>query len=103
MPKRITTYQYKAGDDPVTVAEQYGLTPQQLLDANPGSAPFSTGQTIKIPFMYQPNYLSQIEANRRAQQQAVTGAFSGVGTALRNALTTDTPYPGIANAGQVRD
>lgn len=53
MPTRRTqSYQYKPDDDPVTVANQFGITPQQLLGANPGGAPFSTGQTINIPFQY---------------------------------------------------
>lgn len=42
-------YQYKPEDDPITVANQFNVTPQQLLAANPGGTPFSTGQTIKIP------------------------------------------------------
>jgi hypothetical protein len=42
-------YQFGANDDPVSVASVYGVTPQQLLAANPGGAPFTTGQMINIP------------------------------------------------------
>lgn len=48
MPK-ITPYQYQGQDSPLTVATQYGISPQQLISANPGGYPFSTGQTINIP------------------------------------------------------
>jgi hypothetical protein len=43
------TYQYKQNDSPVSVASQYNLHPTQLLNANPGGFPFSTGQQINIP------------------------------------------------------
>lgn len=49
MPRRPRPYQYQATDNPTTVASQYGVTPQALIDANPGGYPFSTGQTINIP------------------------------------------------------
>jgi hypothetical protein len=42
-------YQYQANDDPVSLANQHGITPQQLIDANPGGYPFSQGQTVSIP------------------------------------------------------
>jgi hypothetical protein len=44
-------YQYKFGsqDNPLTVAEQFGTTPQALIQANPGGYPFSTGQLINVP------------------------------------------------------
>lgn len=49
------TYQYKTGDDPTRVAAQFGVAPRQLLDANPGGYPFSTGQIINIPnYQYTP-------------------------------------------------
>jgi hypothetical protein len=44
-----TTYQYGTGDDPITLAEQNGISVQELLAANPGGAPFQTGQTIVLP------------------------------------------------------
>jgi hypothetical protein len=50
--KRTQTYQYKPGDSPLTVSSQFNVTPQQLLQANAGGFPFSTGQTIQIPFQY---------------------------------------------------
>ncbi len=46
-----TPYQYKPDDDPVTLAQQNGITPGQLLAANPGGYPFSPGQNINIPMM----------------------------------------------------
>lgn len=49
MPKGNIPYQYKSTDDPATLAAQKGITPQQLLSANQGGAPFSTGQMINIP------------------------------------------------------
>lgn len=52
MPKRNTSYQYGDGDDPIKVANQFGITPTQLLAANPGGSPFVTGQNINIPFQY---------------------------------------------------
>lgn len=49
MPTR-RTYNYQPTDNPLTVAEQFGTTPQQLISANPGGYPFSTGQTINVPY-----------------------------------------------------
>lgn len=46
-----TPYQYKPDDDPVTVAQQNGITPEQLIQANPGGYPFSAGQNINIPML----------------------------------------------------
>jgi hypothetical protein len=48
-------YQFKPEDNPLSVAQQFGVTPQQLLEANPGGYPFSTGQTIKVPQTFQYN------------------------------------------------
>jgi hypothetical protein len=42
-------YQYQEGDNPLTLAQNYGTTPQALYNANPGGFPFSTGQTINLP------------------------------------------------------
>ena len=42
-------YRYRPEDDPTTVATQFGITPSQLIQANPGGFPFSTGQTINVP------------------------------------------------------
>lgn len=54
MPKKKNSiYQYGEGDDPIGVANQFGITPTQLLQANPGGSPFTTGQQIVIPqFQY---------------------------------------------------
>ena len=43
-------YQYKATDDPLKLAQQNGITTQTLLNANLGGTPFSTGQTINLPY-----------------------------------------------------
>lgn len=48
-PNNPFQYQYKPEDDPLTVASQFGITPQQLISANPGGTPFAVGQTIRIP------------------------------------------------------
>ena len=48
-------YQYKPDDTPLTVAQQFGIQPKDLINANPGGFPPSTGQTINIP-----NALQQI-------------------------------------------
>ncbi len=48
MPKTVP-YQYSSQDDPTKLADKYGITPTQLINANPGGYPFGTGQTINIP------------------------------------------------------
>jgi hypothetical protein len=50
MPGPTNPYIYQPTDDPISLANQFGLTPQQLLAANPGGFPFSTGQRINLPF-----------------------------------------------------
>jgi hypothetical protein len=52
MPGPNKLYTYKQDDDPLTVASQFGISPNQLLSANPGGTPFSIGQSINIPFQY---------------------------------------------------
>lgn len=99
MPGPTQSYQYKSGDDPVTLAEQYGITPAELLAANPGGAPFTVGQSIRIP-QSRDAYLQQIQANRLGQQQAIGNAVSGFVDLFRN-----DPYRGYgpnAPRGQVR-
>src|SRR5690349_9370151 len=49
MPGQPKPYKYQSGDTPTSVAAQFGLSPQQLIDANPGGWPANTGQTINIP------------------------------------------------------
>jgi hypothetical protein len=64
MPGRPNPYKYQSNDSPLTVASQNGLTPQQLIDANPGGYPFVTGQTINIPQVPQtPNFAGVNNAN----------------------------------------
>lgn len=53
MPKKTTPYIYGPQDDPLKVADQFGITPNALLAANPGGFPFQTGQNILIPTNYQ--------------------------------------------------
>lgn len=48
MPQN-SPYQYQATDSPLTLANQYGIQPQQLISANPGGYPFTNGQVINIP------------------------------------------------------
>lgn len=56
-------YQYQANDTPVSVANQYGITPQQLIEANPGGYPFSQGQSINLPQQMQvPQQAAQPQA-----------------------------------------
>jgi hypothetical protein len=49
MPKKNQPYIYSDNDNPINLAEQNGITPQQLFEANPGGTPFSVGQQINIP------------------------------------------------------
>ena len=49
MPKKNQPYIYQENDSPLIVAEQNGITPQNLFNANPGGFPFVTGQQINIP------------------------------------------------------
>jgi hypothetical protein len=51
-PPKNQIYQYRDNDSPVTVASQFGITPQALISANPGGTPFSTGQSINVPLQY---------------------------------------------------
>jgi LysM repeat protein len=48
MPQGFT-YKVRRGETPTTIAQRYGITPEQILRANPGGAPFSVGQTVRIP------------------------------------------------------
>src|SRR5688572_15807436 len=78
MAKRTTTYQYNEGDDPLTVANQFGITPQQLLAANPGGTPFSVGQQIAVP-QYQYSAPTPMAANVMQHQQAIQQANTATG------------------------
>jgi hypothetical protein len=51
---RNSTYQYGTDDTPISVANQFGITPQQLISANPGGYPMSIGQNINIPNLASP-------------------------------------------------
>ena len=53
MPKGKIPYQFKYDDTPISVANQFGITPQQLIAANPGAWPASTGQMINLPTGFQ--------------------------------------------------
>jgi hypothetical protein len=71
-------YQYQIGpaDDPITVASQFGVTPQQLLAANPGGTPFVTGQTVNVPPQSGPY---QYSAPIGPVKPKTTNFFGGVG------------------------
>lgn len=75
---KTKTYQYKSGDDPVDLAKRFAISPQQLLDANPGGAPFATGQTLNIPYTFNsPVTTSPILSNSsmRGYESVQTGSF----------------------------
>ncbi len=44
-----TSYTYQSGDDVNTLAQKHNTTPEEIIAANPGGFPFSTGQSIKLP------------------------------------------------------
>jgi hypothetical protein len=48
--RQSNSYKYRTNDIPITVANQFGIPPSSLLAANPGAFPFSTGQTINVPY-----------------------------------------------------
>lgn len=98
MPKKNQTYTYQPEDNPVSLSQRFGITPDALLSANPGGTPFSTGQTINLP--YQTNQFSQ------QARQAITNFFTpsrdpyplyGT-TPERQIPTRDTPYPLYADS-----
>jgi len=49
MPKGKVPYQYAAGDTPVSLAQQWNVLPSDVIRANPGAWPASTGQVIMQP------------------------------------------------------
>ena len=101
MPKKKTPYIYQSGDDPLKVAERYGTTPQELLAANPGGFPFSTGQTINIPQAYeyrQPVTTTPAQNNVGNFIPSATGTFLGGNL---SAPTVNTGYTAIAPAAGV--
>jgi hypothetical protein len=84
MPPRPRTYQYSSQDSPLTVASQFNLQPNQIISANPGGYPFSTGQTINIPTLFQqtlgqraPAYTPPLGQNRTPSnfQQALQTSY----------------------------
>jgi hypothetical protein len=68
-----TTYQYKASDDVLTLAQQYGTTPQAIIDMNPGGWPFDVGQTVKIPGVKLPTTDDSWAAPKTLPQAAPAG------------------------------
>ena len=93
-----TTYQYRDGDNPLSVANQYGLTPQQLLDANPGGTPFVTGQNILIPQTFQYNPRVTTGPNVLVSPNSPTGSFLGGNPYDR---TVNTGYTAMTPAAPV--
>ena len=82
-----TTYQYQATDSPQQIASQFGVTTPQLLQANPGGYPFSTGQTIKIPnvpspMVYGPPKPPVAAANTPYSQLAAQQPYKAIGSGL---------------------
>ncbi len=73
-PRRPTSYQYKPGDNLSNLSNQYGVTEQQILQANPGGFPFSTGQVISIP-----SHLPGLNATSNLQNQPLQPAAQGYG------------------------
>lgn len=45
----MATYRYQIGDSPTSIAQNFGIDPQDLLNANPYATPFTVGQKIRIP------------------------------------------------------
>jgi hypothetical protein len=87
-------YQFGANDDPVSVASVYGVTPQQLLAANPGGAPFTTGQMINIPTPAA-NYQYSTPGSPAPTSLGVS-ANARPWWGLGAGRTTGTPAPGIS-------
>src|SRR5690349_2336246 len=85
---RITPYKYQTNDSPLTVAQQNGISPQQLIDANPGGYPFSTGQNINIP---------QPMTYQQAFHQAAGPYFQGLMQPLNNQLIPRANIPQSGN------
>lgn len=81
-----TPYLYKPEDSPLTVANQFGITPNQLLTANPGGYPFSQGQQINIPAANPYQYSAPIGPQpptllqQRMAQPVTTPPVSRLGT-----------------------
>lgn len=121
MPKgrtrRQTTYQYRAGDDPTQLAQQFGTTPQQLINANPGGYPFNTGQMINLPqafpvssnplgnFQYSPAPIqSAADRNVPRPYQHVVNVATGFYAQQRQQVQQPTaPQPTAAQAFRTRD
>ena len=78
MPKHPIPYQYKVNDTPLSVANQYGISPQELINANPGGYPFSTGQNLNVP---QPITF----------KQALHTKIQGIGAAIANEFNSYDP------------
>jgi hypothetical protein len=90
-------YQYQPQDDPLKVAEQFNVTPQQLLAANPGGTPFSTGQTIKIP----PAVQAAFQYNPAGNNQTLGGNTPSSPT-LNLIQSLGTPQPSLTPNWQDR-
>lgn len=108
---RNTPYQYKPDDDVTSVASQFGITPQQLINANQGGFPVSVGQTINIPNFNSPGapnpYAPAIQAGNvtgnntalpprgvpRQYQQYVNAARPPVNFTTANSFYTPPQQP----------
>jgi hypothetical protein len=91
-PNNPFQYQYRPQDDPLTVANQFNVTPQQLLAANPGGTPFSVGQTIKIPQAPQAAFQYKQPIGPQPAPQPATPSLvnQGVPPSVVNAMNPST-------------
>lgn len=108
--RRLTNYQYKSGDNLPNLAKQYQTTEQEILKANPGGYPFSTGQVISVPqslagmggtpnpYSYQqlpalvnPQALAGGLANPAPRPLAPNSALAGMGGLANTAPRTPPP------------
>lgn len=69
-------YKVKRGDNPLSVAQMFNLSPQSLLSANPGVSSLATGMTLKIPGVIQ-GYGAPAGTIRTGDNQRKTAIYNG--------------------------
>lgn len=89
MPGPTNPYIYKPNDNPLSVANQFGVTPQQLISANPGGTPFTTGQTVNIPTVNPYQYTAPIGPQPPASSPP---SLTAMGVPQAVAPYTATPF-----------
>ena len=91
-------YRVLPGETPTQIAKKFQVNPQDLLQANPGTYSYSTGQTVKVPTPPQPSSASSGSAvPNPVQRTGPTGAAApsrtfDVGQSISNwwkGLTSD--------------